>query len=106
VDRSLAPQLRILFVAPGFFLEDTRMSVLLDGLPVYQGSFTSGMDVCGAVQPGTHRVDTVIGLPAGLSRNRSYAIEVPPGPGLTVLLAYSRLWGSFSRRPKIEPWPV
>ena len=82
------------------------MTVILDGLPVYEGSFTSGMDVCGAVQPGTHRIQTVIGLPAGLSRNRSYEIDVRPGPGITVVLAYSRLWGNFSRRPKIEPWPV
>jgi hypothetical protein len=106
LDRSLAPQLRIVFAAPGFFLEDTRMTVLLDGLPIYQGSFTSGMDVCGAVQPGMHRIQTVIGLPAGLSRARSYEISVPPGPGITVLLSYSRFWGNFTRRPTIEKWPV
>lgn len=103
MDRSLSPQLRITLPKPGFFIVDGRLVVLLDQQVVYDGSFLSGMDLSFAVQPGWHTVVPRIEMGA-LSRSKNYSVHVPPGPGVTLVLEYSRFWGNFASKPKIVPF--
>lgn len=106
MDRSYAPQLQITFPRPGFYVTDVRMTVLLDGQVVYDGSFLSGIDLTVPVQPGAHRVTTKIDVGGlGIFRTREYDVTVPPGRGTTLHLEYSRFWGNFSRRPRVVAWP-
>ena len=89
-------QLRVVFPKPGFFLTDVRLVVAVDGLAVYDGSFTGGVDLVHPVAPGPHRVATVIDI--GITRrHRQYDVVVPE-TGLVVQLAYSRFWGNFKKR--------
>lgn len=87
--------IRVLFPPPGFFIADTRMTLQLDGQPVYDGSFKSGVDVNVEVAPGTHRLESRIELGA-LARTRTWDVEVD-AEQLTVELAYSRFWGNFKK---------
>ncbi len=103
MDRALAPVLRITFPKPGFFLVDVRVTIALDGAPVYDGSFLGGVDLSGAVAPGMHTVTVRIHLEPFV-RERVYAVEVPPGRGVTCELEYSRFWGNFTKKPKLIPW--
>jgi len=87
--------LRIVFPPPGLFITDVRMTLALDGQPVYDGSFRSGMDVSVEVAPGAHRLESRIELgPA--ARTRAWDIDVD-AEQVTVQIAYSRFWGNFKK---------
>jgi hypothetical protein len=92
-------QLRIVFPKPGFFLTDVRLAITVDGVLVYNGSFTAGVDLTGPIAPGPHRIATLIDL--GIAqRHRTYDVVIPEA-GLTFQLAYSRLWGNFKKAATI-----
>ena len=95
-----APNLRITFPPPGFFLVDARFTVTLDGHPVYDGSFKQGFDGMFPVAPGYHEIATRIDM-GGIARSRSYPIVISPGRGYSLLLEYSRFWGNFASKPKL-----
>lgn len=86
------------FPRPGFFLGDFSVEALVDGELVHRGSFVGGFLVERDLAPGTHTVETRIGV--GLfTRKRSYVLEVPPeGEGIVATLEYSRTWGNFVER--------
>jgi hypothetical protein len=100
MDRALAPNLRIAFPPPGFFLVDARLVITVDGVQVYDGSFKQGVDLLVPVAPGPHDVETVIAT-GGITRRRHYTITMVPGRGATLSLDYSRFWGNFASKPKI-----
>jgi hypothetical protein len=100
VDRSLAPQLRIAFPPPGFFLADARLVILLNAHVVYAGSFKQGVELSIPVAPGEHVVSTRIEIDA-LTRTRDYPITIPPGEAFSVILSYSRFWGNFTKKPTV-----
>lgn len=87
--------MRIVFPPPGLFITDTRMTLQLDGQPVYDGSFKSGMDVSVEVTPGPHRLESRLELGA-LARTRAWDVAVD-AEQVTVQIAYSRLWGNFKK---------
>ncbi|MBI2391680.1 MAG: hypothetical protein HYV09_18975 [Deltaproteobacteria bacterium] len=89
-------RLRVVFPKPGFFLMDTRLRVLLDGTPIYDGGFKAGVDVQVEVQPGTHALEARIAI-APLERTRSYSVTVAADELLIAELSYSRFWGNFAK---------
>jgi len=103
MDRGLAPVLRIVFARPGFFISDVRTIITIDGGVVYDGSFMAGIDISGAVSPGTHNVTTRIELGIA-ARTRSYTVDVSAGRGVTLDLEYSRFWGNFTKTAAITRW--
>lgn len=99
MDRALAPNLRIAFAPPGFFLNDAGLSITLDGYTVYSGSFTRGFELMFPVAPGVHLVTTCIDI--GLvRRTREYHVPVTAGRAFSVVLDYSRFWGNFTKKPQ------
>jgi hypothetical protein len=93
--------LRIAFPKPGFFLTDARLTIWLDHGVVYDGSFTSGVDVVVPIAPGHHALATQIEM-GPIARRKEYAVDVPGGAHETsVLLAYSRLWGNMKGKPTV-----
>lgn len=86
---------------PGYFAVDHRLTVLLDGAPLYDGSFLEGFAVDRDLAPGAHTLVAKLGV-----RTKKATIEVPdPSPqqrALDVELVYSRMWGTFSR-PIVTP---
>jgi hypothetical protein len=100
VDRALAPNLRVLFRKPGFFITDVRFVIMLDGHVVYDGGFLEGVDLYLPVATGPHVVSTRIDL-GMIARSREYPIHVPPGQAFSLELEYSRFWGNFTKKPKL-----
>lgn len=99
------PQLRVLLEKPGFFLVDARLVITIDGQPIYDGSFQSGMDVCVPVIAGWRRVVASMEvLGTGIWRSRDYSIDFSSGRSMTLVLEYSRFWGNFANKPKLVPW--
>lgn len=92
-------RLRVVFPKPGFFLMDTRLRVLLDGAPIYDGSFKAGVAVDVEVQPGTHTLEARIAI-SPLERTRSYSVAIAADEQLIAELSYSRLWGNFTKSLK------
>lgn len=98
-------QLRIGFAAPGFFINDCRCIVMLDGMLVYDGSFMSGFVRDGVIAPGPHVIDATIETPLfNRSKRYTFTIDAPP-PGYRaapesweVGLTYSRFWGNFESK--------
>lgn len=90
-------RLRILFPHPGFFVNDPRVEVDLDGTRIYEGSFTSGFDHVAVVSPGTHTLVTRIAVGPVL-RPKRYTFEIGDAPAYTATLRYSRLWGNFTTK--------
>ena len=95
-------RVRLRFPAPGFFINDPRVVVSLDGRTVYDGSFKDGFDVSLEVEPGPHVVDTTISV---LGASRRQKIPLPLGDGsyrdvqvVEATLSYSRFWGNFTKR--------
>ncbi len=92
-------KLRIRMDPPGWFAMDTRLSVRLDGEPVYEGSFTSGFVVDRDVAAGAHAIETEIRA-LGRRTNR-FDIALPDGlredEAIEARLAYSRFWGRFEK---------
>jgi hypothetical protein len=95
--------LTVTFPRPGFFINDARVTVELNGQQWFDGSFLNGFEGSTAVQPGNHVLDLAIEF-GPLRRKRRYTIPVPPARGLTVALAYSRLWGNFTKKPLLTPY--
>lgn len=91
---------RIQLSPPGFFLGDARVDVTLDGYRVLETSFMQGFDWWTEVAPGVHLVELALRSPIGLSRKRSYSVEVRPALVTIVVLEYSRMWGNLTERPK------
>jgi hypothetical protein len=90
----------------GWFLIDTQLQVLLDGRPLYYGSFASGFAVTVEVAIGPHVLETTID-PGGIGRRRRYDLvvtaPVESAQGgerqrLVAKLDYSRFWGNFSKK--------
>jgi len=94
--------LRIVFPAPGFFLNDTRLRVTVDGYPALDASFTQGFDWWTEAQPGVHAVETSIAAPLGFARKKSYQLEVRPGLVTLAVLEYSRIWGNLTDAPRVS----
>jgi hypothetical protein len=88
--------LKILFPSPGFFINDTRVEVDLDGTRVFEGSFTAGFERDVHVSPGTHELVTRIAL-GPIMRPKAYRFSVGEAPVYTAVLRYSRFWGNFTR---------
>jgi hypothetical protein len=91
--------LRIVFPAPGFFIGDTTVALLVNGAHVFTGSFTRGFDWWAPLPPGRHVVATTIAAPLGISRSKTYSLDVRPGLATIAVLDYSRLWGNFESNP-------
>jgi hypothetical protein len=92
---SGGPSIRLTLPKPGFFLNDVRVKMLLDGAPVYDGSFTSGFDVTFPAAAGNHRLESVIEL--GIAQRRRQWDVVVPAAGCDVQVEYSRFWGNFTK---------
>ena len=94
--------LRIRFDDPGWFTNDPRLVITVDGRPVYQGSFRGGMTASIDVPPGPHRIETAIEIIPGIARRQEYTVEVPSdayrqsAAGVEARLKYSRIRGNFA----------
>lgn len=87
--------LRVVFPRPGFFISEIALSLWLDGQPIFQGGFLSGVDVTPAAAVGRHRLDAMLDLGI-VKRRRTWEVDVP-AEGCAVTIRYSRLWGNFSK---------
>jgi hypothetical protein len=97
--------MRIVFPAPGFFINDPRLTVLVNGWCAYDASFKSGFDVRFPVVPGPCLVMTR--LDAGLvAREKRYNVVAQHGYAVEVWLEYSRFWGNLSDAPRIAYVPL
>lgn len=101
--------LRVRFDPPGWFANDPRVVVTLDGQPVYEGSFVRGFETTVELTPGKHTLATAIHLTDTIARRREYTIETPierthreHPPGLEARLRYSRLWGNFGAKLELS----
>ena len=92
--------LTITFPAPGFFLNDSRLSVWFDGHPIYDGSFLAGFETSFPVFSGTHTLALRLTTPV-FNREKQYPIVVEPANGYRIVLDYSRFWGNFTGAPQI-----
>lgn len=100
-------RLRVHFDAPGFFLNDPRLTIRLGDRTLYDGSFKEGFDVSLEVPPGRHVLETAIDV-AGLARRQQ--IELPLDaeggyrdvPEVHAKLGYSRFWGNFEKRASLS----
>ena len=89
---------RVTFARPGFFIADARVVLLLDGVPFYDGGFLAGIDAVAPAAPGLHRLESIIDIGI-VQRRRAWDVAAP----CLVALEYSRLWGNFSKKPRIVP---
>jgi hypothetical protein len=96
--------MRITFPPPGFFINDPRLTVLVNGWSAHDGSFKSGFDVRFPVIPGYLTVQTRIAV-LGMGRERAYQMLVNPGWGLELRLDYSRFTGNFAELPAVRQVP-
>lgn len=99
-------RVRLRFPAPGFFLNDPRLVVELDGRTVFDGAFKDGFDVSLDVAPGDHTIATAVYL-LGAARRQSIPLALgAPGyrdvPAVEARLSYSRLSGNFDRKLSIS----
>src|SRR5262245_55776354 len=96
-------QLRIRFDDPGWFANDPRLLITVDGINVYDGRFRGGVNASIDVGPGTHRIETAVELLPGIATKREFTVEMPSdayrqdGRGIEALLSYSRFSGNFDR---------
>jgi hypothetical protein len=98
-----APQLRLVFRPPGFFLADVPVRMTVNEHPVFHGGVMNGFLVEVPMMEGQHFVGTVILGP--VDRRRRYPVLVRPGCVTELLLEYSRIWGNFTSSPKIQYLP-
>jgi len=97
------PRLRVMFPKPSLFLVDARLTVLLDGGLIYDGSFKAGVDVAGEAAPGVHMLLTRIDADIAI-RSREYRLELDGAvPAYVATLNYSRFWGNFTKRLALFP---
>jgi hypothetical protein len=86
---------------PGFFLGDAQVVLRLDGVAVYSGGFRAGIDVAIPAAAGRHVLEATLEIPM-LKRTRSWDVIVAD-PGCQVTLEYSRFWGNFAKKVRVEP---
>lgn len=96
--------MRIVFPGPGFFLNDPRVIVHVNGWCAYHGGFLSGFDVRFPVVPGPHLV--IATLDALVRREKRYTVPAYAGYAVEVFLEYSRWWGTFTDAPRMVQVPV
>jgi hypothetical protein len=92
--------MRIAFPAPGIFVNDPRLTVLVNGWCAYDGSFKNGFDVRFPVTPGPHLIVTRINI-LGMGREKHYTVMATHGHATEVWLDYSRFWGNFTGSPRL-----
>jgi hypothetical protein len=102
-------RLRVRFPAPGWFLNDPRLTVRLGDRTLYDGSFKRGFDVSVEVEPGDHLLETAIHAPVGNgARRQRIALPLHDGggyrdvPEVHAELSYSRLTGNFAERAALS----
>lgn len=88
----------LVFLPPGFFAVDFPVTVSVDGVEHYRGSFVRGFSLELALEPGHHEVTTRIGT-GFLSKERKLALTIDPlvTDPLVATLTYSRMWGNFEK---------
>jgi hypothetical protein len=91
--------LRVVFPAPGFFLADADVALVVNGQTTWRGSFKQGFDWWAETPPGTYVVVAQIAAPLGFTRSKTYTVTVQPSRTTIVVLEYSRMWGNFTERP-------
>jgi rhomboid protease GluP len=86
----------LVFLPPGFFAVDFPVTVAVDGVEHYRGSFVRGFSLELTLEPGRHEVTTRIGT-GFLSKERKLELVVDPlvSDPLVATLTYSRMWGNF-----------
>jgi hypothetical protein len=99
-----AAWMRIALPSPGFFLNDPRISITVNGWTAYAGSFRSGFDVRFPVVPGPYLI--IATLHAIVTRDKRYSVTAAPGHAVEVWLDYSRIWGNFTDAPRIAYVPL
>ncbi len=98
----------VVFDAPGWFAVDASLALALDGSLIYEGSLGRGFDVSGPVAAGPHVLETAISLGLVARRRRyDFAIEAAgayrgPAAAYVARLAYSRVWGNFTKRLELS----
>jgi hypothetical protein len=97
--------MRIVFPPPGFFLNDPRVTIHVNGWCAYAGGFVSGIDVKFPVVPGPLTVTTRIEV-LGMGREKVYSAMAVHGHALELMLEYSRMWGNFTGTPKQRHVPL
>jgi len=97
---SQSQNLRVLFGAPGFFINDCHLEVDVDGENIFAGSFRGGFERDLPMEAGEHEMVTRIQI-GGITRTKRYAITLGDARTHTATLVYSRLWGNFSRKLKL-----
>lgn len=99
--------LRIIFPKPGFFINDPRVRLTIDGRVACEQSFLQGFDWWTPIAPGFHYVE--LAIVTLITRSRMYSIEVRWGCSTEVVVGYSRLlvrrgplpvWGNFGSSPE------
>jgi hypothetical protein len=96
--------MRIVFPSPGFFINDPRLTVLVNGWCAYDASFKSGFDVRFPVTPGPYLIVTRIN--ALVSREKRYTVIAHEAHAVEIWLEYSRFWGNLTGTPRIVQVPL
>jgi hypothetical protein len=95
------PPIHVWFRCPLLLIGGAPVLLLLDGTLIFRGGFRD-VDVTVPATAGPHHLEAVIDLGI-IQRRRSWQVTVPP-EGCDVVLAYSRFWGSFRERVRVEPY--
>lgn len=99
-------KLLIRFEPAGFFLNDAKVALSLNGEPLLEGSFSRGFRVETEAPEGEHVLEAQIH--AGfIVRKKEWTFRVPreeegSARFLDVRLSYSRTWGTFARELDIR----
>lgn len=97
---------RLSFPEPGFFLNNARLVVTLDGRSLFDGSLGDGFDVSLNLDPGSHTLETALGY-LGSWRRQQISLDLSRDSYRDVTevrarLHYNRLAGNFKRRLTME----
>jgi hypothetical protein len=95
--------MRIVFPSPGFFLNDPRLTVHVNGWCAYDGSFKTGFDVRFPVAPAHYLL--IAQLHTLVPREKRFPVVAHPGHAVEVWLEYSRFWGNLAD-PRIAQVPL
>ena len=97
--------MRIIFPPPGFFVNDPRLTIHVNGWCAYAGSFRTGLDVGFPAVPGALTIVTRIDV-LGLGREKVYSLLATERRALELTLEYSRFWGNFAASPRVRFVPL
>lgn len=100
-------RLQVRFDDPGFFVNDPRITVRVDGQLIHDGSFRGGFVASAPIETTQPIIETTIEIgPLSRSKRIAVQLEVPRGEQGEVVwearLKYSRFWGNFSSRVDIR----